>query len=163
MEYINVGKIITTHGLHGEVKIRSSFKYKDKVFVTDNNLYLGEDKKPVTICSYRLHQSYDMIVFAEINDIDDAIKYKNIDVFINKEMLLLDKNECLNEDLLGMEVSYQEKSLGVVKRVFDAGFGNEIMEIIGKKRVLIPKNEHFIAEIDIKLRKMTLKNVKGMI
>ena len=32
MKYVLIGKIVNTHGLKGEVRILSSFKYKDKVF-----------------------------------------------------------------------------------------------------------------------------------
>ena len=31
MKYVMLGKIVNTHGLKGEVRILSSFKYKDKV------------------------------------------------------------------------------------------------------------------------------------
>ena len=33
MKYVLIGKIVNTHGLKGEVRILSSFKYKNKVFV----------------------------------------------------------------------------------------------------------------------------------
>ena len=33
MEYVNVGKIYTTHGLNGEVKVKYNFNYKDKIYV----------------------------------------------------------------------------------------------------------------------------------
>ena len=41
MEYIYVGRIITTHGLNGEMKIRSNFKYKDQAFKVGNKIYIG--------------------------------------------------------------------------------------------------------------------------
>ena len=31
MDLINIGKLVNTHGLKGEVRILSTFKYKDKV------------------------------------------------------------------------------------------------------------------------------------
>ena len=44
MEYVNVGKIYTTHGLNGEVKVKSNFNYKDKIYVNGFNFYIGKDK-----------------------------------------------------------------------------------------------------------------------
>ena len=45
MEYVNVGKIYTTHGLNGEVKVKSNFNYKDKIYVNGFNFYIGKDKE----------------------------------------------------------------------------------------------------------------------
>ena len=36
MEYIYIGKIVNTHGIKGEVRIISDFKYKNEVFKIDN-------------------------------------------------------------------------------------------------------------------------------
>ena len=32
MKFINIGKIVNTHGIKGELRILSKFRYKDKVF-----------------------------------------------------------------------------------------------------------------------------------
>ena len=32
MKYVLIGKIVNTHGLKGEVRILSDFKYKDRIF-----------------------------------------------------------------------------------------------------------------------------------
>ena len=36
--YIKIGQIVNTHGIKGELRIISDFKYKDKIFVKDFNL-----------------------------------------------------------------------------------------------------------------------------
>ena len=36
MKDVYVGKIVSTHGIKGEVKILSDFEYKDKVFKVGN-------------------------------------------------------------------------------------------------------------------------------
>ena len=40
MEFINIGKIVNTHGIKGELRILSSFRHKDKVFIKDFKLYI---------------------------------------------------------------------------------------------------------------------------
>ena len=42
MQYIYIGKLVNTHGIKGEVRILSSFKYKSDVFMPGNFLYLGD-------------------------------------------------------------------------------------------------------------------------
>ena len=53
MEYVNVGKIYTTHGLNGEVKVKSNFNYKDKIYVNGFNFYIGKDKELYKLRNYR--------------------------------------------------------------------------------------------------------------
>ena len=40
IKYINVGKIVNTHALKGEVRIISDFEFKDRVFIPNNVLYI---------------------------------------------------------------------------------------------------------------------------
>ena len=39
MEYIYVGKIVNTHGIKGEIRILSDFKYKNEIFKENFKLY----------------------------------------------------------------------------------------------------------------------------
>ena len=45
MNYLCVGKIVNTHGIKGEVRILSKFKFKKEVFKVGNKIYIGNDKK----------------------------------------------------------------------------------------------------------------------
>ena len=44
MKYIYIGKIVNTHGIKGEVRLLSNFKFKDKVFKKGMTIYIGKDK-----------------------------------------------------------------------------------------------------------------------
>ena len=63
MKYINVGKLVNTHGLKGEVRILSDFRHKKNVFVKGMKLYIGKKKEEFTINTYRFHKIYDMVTF----------------------------------------------------------------------------------------------------
>ncbi|MBQ1551268.1 MAG: hypothetical protein IIZ67_04110, partial [Bacilli bacterium] len=51
MNKVYIGKIVNTHGIKGELRIRSDFPYKDRVFLIGNNLII--DDKEYNIKSYR--------------------------------------------------------------------------------------------------------------
>ena len=55
MEYLYIGKIVNTHGIRGEIRILSNFKYKDRVFKKDIPIYIGKEKDREVISSYRHH------------------------------------------------------------------------------------------------------------
>ena len=103
MEKVLVGKYVKTHGIKGEIKIKSNFKYKDRVFKVGNLIFIGE--KEFEITGYRIHQDYDMITLKGINDINEILPLKGSFVYFDKEKELLDKfynaqegwEEILNE------------------------------------------------------------------
>ena len=95
MKFINVGKIVNTHGIKGELRILSKFRYKDKVFKKGMNLYVGKKKEKFTINTYRFHKIFDMVTFNGFNNINDVLYLKNEFVYINEEDLVLDDDEFL--------------------------------------------------------------------
>ena len=110
MEYVYVGRIITTHGIKGEIKIRSNFKYKDKVFVVGNTLYIGKNYEERKILSYRVHKDYDMVMLDGLDDIDKVIHYKNLLVFVSKDQLKLSNNQYVNEETFTIYIGNVEES-----------------------------------------------------
>ena len=89
MKYLYIGKLVNTHGIKGEVRILSKFRYKDKVFNKDFKFYIGKDKKEYIIESYRPHKNFDMFVFKGFNDINLIEHLKGSLVYINKDDLKL--------------------------------------------------------------------------
>ena len=102
MDLINIGKIVNTHGLKGEIRIISDFKYKKDVFKTDNVVYINDNK--YIIKSYRFHKIYDMITLDSINTIESAEELKGLNIFIDRLDYKFDG--YLNEDLIGFKVIY---------------------------------------------------------
>ena len=164
MEYINIGRIITTHGIKGEIKIKSNFKYKDKVFVVGNHLFIGSNKNKHEIISYRPHQEYDMVILSDINSIDKVIPLKNELIYFDKSKIIL-KDEYLNEDLINLACYFEDKLIGNIKNITDEGKGNEIIRIENenKKEILIPKNNNFIEEINLENKTIIFKNIGGLL
>ena len=161
MKYVLIGKLVNTHGLKGEVRILSDFKYKDRVFVPGMKIYLGKSKTEEKIVSYRHHKIFEMIMMDGYTDIDEVLKYKGDYVFVNKEDIILKENEYLDEDIIGLTVINVNKTIGKVKRI-DNHNGNEILVIVGDREYLIPYNFNFIDKIDLDKREMYVKNVNGL-
>ena len=162
MKYVLIGKMVNTHGLRGEVRILSSFKYKDKVFKNGMKIYIGKDKVCEEITSYRYHKIFDMITMDGYNDINQILKYKGEYVFVNKEDIHLEENEYLDEDIIGLKVYVDDRLLGIVKRI-EKHSVNEILVIKNdEKNYLVPYNFDIILGIDLEKREMTVKNIVGL-
>ena len=163
MKYILIGKLVNTHGLKGEVRILSQFKYKDKVFIPGMNIYIGKDKVEEKIVSYRHHKIFEMIMMDGYNDINEVIKYKGQYVFVNKDDIKLDKGKYLDEDIIGLNVINKDKEIGLVRKIENHN-GNEILVVRGIDReCLIPYNDNFIEKIDLDNKIMNVKNIDGLL
>ena len=161
MKYVLIGKLVNTHGLKGEVRILSDFKYKDRVFIPGMKIYIGKDKHEEVINGYRHHKVFEMIMMDGYNDIDQVLKYKGDYVFINKEDIKLGDNEYLDEDIIGLNVYVKDRLLGIVRRI-DNHNGNEILYVHGEKDILIPYNFDIIENIDLKKKEMHVKDIKSL-
>lgn len=146
MEFIYIGKIVNTHGIKGEVRLLSKFPYKDKVFNKGMNIYIDKKYKEV-INSYRRHKMFDMITLVGYDNINDILKYKGLNVYIDKNDIMLDSNRYLDEDIIGSNVIYKGNIIGVIKDIerYDK---YSLFVILGKKEYLIPYNDNLIDKID---------------
>ena len=161
MNYIYIGDIVNTHGIKGELRILSDFKYKDQVFIHDFKLYVGRSKELLTIDTYRKHKEYDMVKFYEVEDINDAIAYKGDKVYINRDDIKIDG--YFNEDLIGLNVFENDKFIGTIETIIKNN-SQEIFVIKNSdKKHLIPNVDEFIKKIDLKNQKVEVKLIEGLI
>ena len=163
-EYIRFGKIVNTHGIKGELRILSDFKYKDRVFVQNRRIYIGEDKEEHVITSYRHHKIFDMIKLAGYDDINEVLRFKNKDVFVKKNDLNLGDKEYLDEDLINLNVVFNDKEVGYVVAIRQINPKNKIIEAkINDKMIMIPYHDNFIKDVDLDNKKIVLDLIEGMI
>lgn len=160
MNYLYIGKLVNTHGIKGEVRLLSKFRYKDKVFVKGFKVYIGKDKEEFEIEKYRVHKNFDMLVFKDNYDINIVEYLKGSLVYINKDDLHLDDNTFLSIDLIGFNVIIDNKNIGIIKEVLDTP-ANEVLVL--DNNVMIPYVKEFIDNINTNKKTITIKNIKGLI
>lgn len=157
MNYVYLGKIVNTHGIKGEIRIISDFKYKDVVFKEGFNIYIGPNKIKETIKTYRTHKQYDMITLGYDN-INDVLKYKGLNVYLNKEDI---SDLKVDEDYIGLEV-YTDKYVGKITDIMKSK--DDIFVIMnGDKKYMVPNVDCFINKIDFENKKIYINNIKGLI
>lgn len=156
MEKIVIGKYVSTHGIKGEIKIKSNFKYKDRVFKINNKIYINN--KEFIIKSYRIHKDYDMVTLNDIYSINDILPLKGSLVYINKEDLNLNESEYLDNDLINFDVYIGNEIKGKV---------NDINYLTKNKKLLVVNNKlvpfELIIKIDLNDKKIILEDVGGLL
>lgn len=161
MDYIYIGKIVNTHGIKGEMRLISDFDFKNQIFKRNQEIYIGKNKSLEVINSYRKHKQYDMITIVGVNNINDILKYKSDNVYINKEDLELDENEYVKNDLISCEVFNESGVLIGLITDIRSNTAQDLIEIDNKK--LIPLVDEFIVSVDINKKKVIIREIDGLL
>jgi len=157
MEKIYVAKLGKAIGLKGQQKLHidsdfpEQFK-KGAVFYTDKN-------QKLTIESY--NKKNDSVKFEGIDDIDQAKKLTNRQLFVSKEdtrdMCKLDKKQFFWFDIIGCKIIEDDTTLGVVEDVQRMPLSDYLQIVTTSKLIeekkansfLLPYTDDFINDVDI--------------
>ena len=161
MNYIYIGDIVNTHGIKGEVRIISHFKYKSFVFTKGTFLYVGASKIKLEIKSYRKHKIFDMVTFVGLDDINDVLKYKGEPVYIDRNEVKIDG--ILNEDLIDLDVYDNDSFIGKVTDILNNGVYDILVIEKDSTRNLVPNIKEFVKNIDLNTKKIEINMIEGLI
>ena len=161
MTLIKIGKIVNTHGIKGELRLLSKFPYKDKVFINNMTIYIDKKDEEI-INTYRKHKNFDMITLKGYSNINEVLKYKGKNVYVNDSDIKLDNNKYLDEELIGLNVIYEGNNKGTIIDIerYDKTVLFNIKN--NDKEYLIPYNENIIDKIDINNKRIYIKDIKGL-
>lgn len=156
-----VGKIVGTHGIKGELKVKSDTSF-DR-FKKGNILYIEKEEK-IIINSSRVHKGLHLITINGLTNINDVLMYVNKNIYVPHDRSELEEGEYYYEDLIGL-ICYDsnKEEIGEVIDLQEVPQGL-ILEIRGKeKTILIPYVDEFIEEIDLDNKKILINEIEGLL
>lgn len=159
MDLVYVGKIVNTHGIKGELRIKSDFEKKDLVFKVGGKIII--DKEEHIIRSYRVHKVFDMITIDELDNINDVLCYVGKNVYVSRDSLKLSKKDYLLSDLIGLNVVFNDKVYGIVKDY--SNDVNPLLQIEYDTNYFIPINSNYIIDVDLENKKIIVDDILGLI
>lgn len=164
---VTVAKVISSHGIKGQVKVASFCK--DPLDIEKYRCFLKDDKEiKIEICNKNKvavgHlNSGDAILIAKISGITDrnqADEIKNAEIYALRSEFedLESDDEFYYADLIGLDVVENGEKIGKVKNIFDFG-ASEMLEIEfdkeNKEKGLekienFPFENKFFGQVDVK-------------
>lgn len=158
IEKLNIGQIINTHGINGELKINP---LTDDLNRFKSLKYVLIDDQKINVISSKIQNDKVILKIEGVNSIDDAFKLKGKYIKINREdAVSLEKDTYFIADLEQCEVfDTNGLNIGKVFEVIKTG-SNDVYWVKGKEEVLIPAIKDIIENIDIENLKITIKPVK---
>lgn len=169
-KWFNVGKIVNTHGIKGEVRIISKTDFADQRYKKGNSLYLfmseGADPVELIVKSHRIHKNFDLLTFEGYDNINQLEKLKGGILKVPESQLgQLQKDEYYFHEIIGCTVITDKgEEVGTVKEILTPG-ANDVWIIKGKngKEQLIPYIADVVKEIDVIEKKIVITPLEGLL
>lgn len=168
-KWFNVGKIVNTHGIRGEVRVISRTDFAEERYKVGNTLYLFRDNKEplkLIIASHRKHKNFDLLTFEGYPNINDVEPLRDGILKIDESQLLdLDEGEFYFHEIIGCTVyTDQGEEVGTIREILTPG-ANDVWVVKGQrgKEVLIPYIEQIVKEVDIKEQKVIITPMEGLL
>ena len=162
-QYLEAGKIVTTHGIKGEVKIMPYTDYPELLCEFDR-LFLGKNHEEINVERSRVFKN---MVIAKLEGYDTpeaAEKLRNKILYMHRDDLELDEDTYFIQDLIGIEVYDADSGFvyGKITDVMQTG-ANDVYVIQGNDReYLIPAIPEVVITTDIDENTMTIRPLEGL-
>ena len=161
MRLLECAKILTTHGIKGEVKIKIITDDLNR-FNKGNILYVGDEKEVITINSFRMFKGMGLITFNNITNINDVLKYIGKSIYVDTDMY--DDDSIYYDDLIGCNVFDKGKLIGSCEDVMEVPQGEIlVIKLENGKQGFVPFVDEFIKEIDIEKKQIDIESIEGLI
>lgn len=167
LKYLRIGRISTTHGLDGKLKIHptitdlSDILKLERVYLLNKGEYVSLELEGVS----RL-KSEILIKIKGFDDVETARKYIGKEVFVDRSDLSeLKEDEYYIADLYGLSVvDCDGRILGTINDVIETG-ANDVYSVHMEngKDLLIPAIHECILDVDVENGIMKVHLLKGLL
>lgn len=168
-EYYQVGTIVNTHGIKGEVRVQSITSHPEERFASGSELiWLNEKetkKELLTVKSHRVHKSFDLLTFKNYENINDVERFVRGTLNVTADQALeLEDDEFYQYDIIGLSVYNESNELiGTIKEILETGANDVwVIQRANKKDLLLPYIDSVIKMIDLEEEKVIVHVLEGL-
>lgn len=162
MKYFKCGHIMTTHGLKGDLKVKSlsdfdRFFKGSRLFILHNKQY-----EEVKVHSCKAFGNYYLVAFEDKLDINLVEKYHSDDIYVSEldRQNELEDDEYYYSDLIGMNVVNQNnEARGEVIEIRELPQADYLVIKYNGKKVLIPFIKEFVTDVN---EKIVVNEIEGL-
>ncbi|MDR1003040.1 MAG: ribosome maturation factor RimM [Oscillospiraceae bacterium] len=163
-KYLEVGKIVSTHGINGEVRVlpwadSPQFLTKFKL------LYFKDGAEEKKVLSSRVHKTLVLIKFEGVEDVRAADELRDSVVYIDRDDVNLPEGSYFIQDLIGLEVQDNDSGelYGEITDVIQ-NRANDVycMRHKNGKEYLIPVIDDVVKRTDLEEKKVYIFKMKGL-
>lgn len=170
MEYLTVGRIVNTHGIRGEVRVLSRTDFPEIRFRPGNVLYVDMPDQGIRgtleIETSRVHKNLYLLRFKGLAHINDVEKYKGAWLKVpSSDKVELEEDEYYFHEIIGCDVVTEAgEAIGTVTEILQPGANDVWVAVTPEKReILIPVIPDVVLDVDVDMKKITIRLMEGML
>lgn len=162
-QFLEVGQIVNTHGLKGDMRVDPWCDGPEFICMFDE-LYL-ENGDVLTVTKARVQKNVAIIKVEGIDTIEQADAMRRTVLYINRDDVELDDDVFFVQDILGCEVvdADTKQSYGKVSDVIKTG-ANDVYQVTDKngKNYLVPVIDEVVTDTDTDKGVIEIRPLKGI-
>jgi 16S rRNA processing protein RimM len=167
---LNIGKIVNTHGIKGELKVWPQTDFPEVRFKAGSKLLMfpPEAGQPIIIevVSSREQKKMYVLKLKGFDNINQVEKYKGWELKVSEaERVPLPEGEYYFRDILGCTVETEDgEQLGTITDILSPG-ANDIwvVKMPKGKELLLPVIDDVVLDVDIVSRKVKVHLMEGLL
>ena len=179
--YMETGKIVSTHGIKGEVKVlpwadSPDFLTRFKTFylvgggVLDApNVSISDTRGPsgtpaptaLAVESSRVQKTCVLIKFRGIDTVEEAQQLRGRVLFIARDDPHIPAGTVFQADLIGLPVYAEGREIGRIKEILTMP-SSDVLVVKGEKEYMIPNVKAFVPTLDPTLGRIDVNLIEGM-
>ncbi|OLS42083.1 ribosome maturation factor RimM [Bacillus sp. MRMR6] len=170
VKWFNVGKIVNTHGIRGEVRVISKTDFPEERYKEGNvlHLFLPKSTTPIelTVKSHRPHKNFNLLTFEGYENINEVEKFRDgILKITESQQSELEEDEFYYHEIIGcLVVTTSGEEIGKVTEILSPG-ANDVWVVKGEdgKEVYIPYIKDVVKKVDVKEKVVLIEPMEGLL
>ncbi|TCT26795.1 16S rRNA processing protein RimM [Melghiribacillus thermohalophilus] len=165
----NVGKVVNTHGIKGEVKVVPITDFEERFTPGSKVYWVSEDERQIIhleIDGWRKHKHFHLLHFKEYPSINDVEQLKGGMLKITEDQLTpLEEGEYYYHQIIGLNVMTQSgEEVGTIKEILSPGANDVwVVQRKGKKDALIPYIDDVVKKVSLQEKKVIIEPMEGLL
>lgn len=163
-----VGKVVNTHGIRGEVRVIPSTDFPER-FHVGNQLYLvKKNHAPIslTIEKSRSHKQFQLLKFEGYETIEDVEPFKGATLKITEDQRTkLPEGEYYIQDIVDCRMfTLDGEEIGTITSIMKTGANDVwVVEQTDGKEILIPYIDDVVKKVNLKEKKVYIHVMEGLL
>lgn len=163
--FLEVGKIVSTHGLRGDVRVDPWCDSADFLCGFEELYFDGMGEEKIKISSAKAHKNVVLMKIFGVDSIEQAEALRGKVLFMDRNDVDLPDGEYFIQDILGLNVVDVDTDFcyGKITDVLKTG-ANDVYQITNDegKNYLLPAIKDVICETDIDGEVLKIRPLKGI-
>ena len=159
-----VAYVMRTHGLRGEVTIATLPDCPDLAGVQTLFIEHRQQLVPYFVESISSRSDKAFLKLEDVDTLEKASELKGLSIYLPKsERPKLARGEFYSDEVVGFEVSDDDRVLGKVKEVVEVGPNRFLSLDVEQRETLIPINGPFIKSVNRSSKKIKVELPEGFL